>query len=73
MSVLLPYLPPGVEPAAIRMASVCEALTESGDDFFSASRDSMYVSNLVDAFQSGGAEIERVEDLVDLGVYPAVR
>ena len=70
--MVLPYLPSGVEPAAIRMVAVCEALTESGDDFFSASRDSMYVSNLVDAFQSGGADIDSVEDLVDLGVYLTV-
>ena len=32
----------------------------------------MYVSNLVNAFQSGGAEIDNVEDLVDLGVYLTV-
>lgn len=70
--MVLPFLPSSVEPAAIRMVAVCEALTESGDDFFSASRDSMYVANLVAAFQSGGAEIDSVEDLVDLGVYPTV-
>jgi hypothetical protein len=72
MSVVLPYLPAGVDPAAIRMVAVCEALTESGDDFLSAPRDSMFVSNLVAAFQSGGAEIASVEDLVDLGVYLTV-
>lgn len=70
--MVLPFLPSSVEPAAIRMVAVCEALTESGDDFFSASRESMYVANLVAAFQSGGAEIDSVEDLVDLGVYPTV-
>jgi hypothetical protein len=42
MSVVLPYLPAGVEPAAMRMVAVCEALTESGDDFFSAPPDSMF-------------------------------
>lgn len=72
MSAALPYLPAGVEPAAIRMAAVCEALTEAGDDFLSAPRDSMFVSNLLAAFQSGGAEIVSVEDLVDLGVYLTV-
>src|SRR5512134_2314203 len=72
MSAAPPYLPAGVEPAAIRMVAVCEALTESGDDFLSAPRDSMFVSNLVAAFQSGGAEIVSVEDLVDLGVYLTV-
>jgi uracil-DNA glycosylase len=72
MSVVLPYLPAGVEPEAIRMVAVCEALTESGDDFFSAPRDSMFVSNLVAAFQSGGAKIVSVEDLLDLGVYLTV-
>lgn len=72
MSAPLPYLPVGVESASLRMVAVCEALTESGDDFFSGPRDSMYVSNLVNAFQSGGAEIDSVEDLVDLGVYLTV-
>jgi uracil-DNA glycosylase len=72
MSVVLPYLPAGVDPAAIRMAAVCEALTESGDDFLSAPGDSMFVSNLVAAFQSGGAEIASVEELVQLGVYLTV-
>ena len=68
----LPYLPLGVEPTAIRMVAVCEALTESGDDFLSAPRDSIYVSNIVAAFRSGGAEIDSVEDLPDLGVYLTV-
>jgi uracil-DNA glycosylase len=72
MSVVLPYLPAGVDPAAIRMVAVCEALTESGDDFLSAPSDLMFVANLVAAFQSGGAEIATVEDLVDLGVYVTV-
>jgi uracil-DNA glycosylase len=72
MPVVLPYLPPGVEPAAIRMVAVCEALTESGDDFLSAPGDSMFVSNLIAAFQSAGAEIGSVEDLADLGVYLTV-
>ena len=72
MSAALPYLPTGVEPAAIRMMVVCEALTESGDDFLSAPRDSMFVSNLVAAFRSGGADIDSVEDLVHLGVYLTV-
>jgi hypothetical protein len=41
MSVVLPYLPAGADPAAMRMAAVCEALTESGGDFLSAPRDSI--------------------------------
>jgi uracil-DNA glycosylase len=72
MPVFLPYLQAGVDPAAIRMVAVGEALTESGDDFFSAPRDSMSVSNLVAAFRSGGAEIDSIDDLVSLDVYLTV-
>jgi uracil-DNA glycosylase len=72
MPVVLPYLPAGVDPAAMRMASIGEALTESGDDFLSAPRDSMFVSNLVAAFRSGGAEIDSIDDVVSLGVYLTV-
>jgi uracil-DNA glycosylase len=72
VSAVLPYLPAGVDAAAIRIASVAEALTESGDDFFSAPSDSMFASGLVAAFQSGGAAISGIEDLAALGVYLTV-
>jgi uracil-DNA glycosylase len=72
MSVVLPYLPVGVDPAAIRMMAVCEALPATGDDFLSAPRDSMFVANLIAAFQSGGAEIDSLHDLAPMGVYLTV-
>jgi uracil-DNA glycosylase len=72
MSAVLPYLRAGAEPASIRMMAVCEALTGSGDDFYSAPSDSIFVVNLVTAFQSGGASIDSLEDLADLGVYLTV-
>jgi uracil-DNA glycosylase len=70
--VVLPYLPAGVESAAIRMVAVGEALTESGHDFLSAPSDSMFVSNVVAAFQSAGADIHSIDDVVSLGVYLTV-
>jgi uracil-DNA glycosylase len=72
MPVVLPYLPAGGDPAAIRMVAVGEALTESGDDFLSAPRDSMFVTNLVAAFSSGGADVDDIDDVVSLGVYLTV-
>jgi uracil-DNA glycosylase len=72
MPAALRYLPAGADPAAIRMVAVGEALTESGEDFFSAPRDSIFVCNLVAAFRSGGAEIDRIDDVVSLGVYLTV-
>lgn len=72
MPAALPYLPADVEPAAIRMVAVSETLTESGQDFLSAPSDSMFVSNLVAAFRSGGADVDSIDDLVSLGVYLTV-
>ena len=72
MSPVLPYLPAGVEPGAMRMVAVGEALSESGDDFLSAPSDSMFVANVVAAFRSGGADVDDIDDVVSLGVYLTV-
>jgi uracil-DNA glycosylase len=69
---VLPYLPDAMASTAIRIVAVGEALTECGDDFLSASSDSMFVSNVVAAFRSGGADIDSIDDLLSLGVYLTV-
>src|SRR5690606_26136350 len=72
MPPALPFLPAGVESGAMRMVAAGEALSESGDDFLSAPRDSMFFANVVAAFRSGGADVDNIDDVVSLGVYLTV-
>ena len=62
-------LPAGIDPRKIRIIMLCEALPEDPADYFYTSRDSLYVTNTVAAFNQAGIAVESIEDIVKLGVY----
>jgi len=65
-------LPPNVDPQQIRIVLICEALPENPADFFYTSTDSLYVTNMVLAFQQAGIEVDSIDDIVSRGVYLTV-
>lgn len=51
---------------------ICEALPEKKADYFYSSRDSLYVTNTLTAFNSAGIEVKNIDDIINKGVYLTV-
>ncbi|MBM3209121.1 uracil-DNA glycosylase [Candidatus Shapirobacteria bacterium] len=65
-------LPANIKPEKIRLIAICEALPEKKEDYFYSSNESLYVRNTIEAFKSGGLEVENVDDLLEKGIYLTV-
>lgn len=65
-------LPVGTVPDAVRIAMVCEALPADPQDYFFSSTDSMYVTNVLDAFHDAGIDVHSIGEVQARGVHLTV-
>jgi len=66
-------IPGGIDPQAVRVALVCEALPENDGDYFYSGGDSLFVTNTIQAFKSAGFDdVTSIADIVKMGVYLTV-
>ncbi|MFZ2456074.1 MAG: uracil-DNA glycosylase [Candidatus Altiarchaeia archaeon] len=65
-------LPAGVDPQKIRVVMICEALPENMGDYFYSSTDSLFVVNIIKAFDGAGVMVKNINDVVRKGVYLTV-
>ena len=65
-------LPSVIHPSKIRIIMLHEGLPEHKQDYFYTSRDSLYVTNTIAAFQAAGKDVHSMDDVVKLGVYLTV-
>jgi uracil-DNA glycosylase len=61
-----------IDPGKIRIIMVCEALPENIEDYFYTSKNSLYVTNTIDAFNSAGIIVNSIDDIIDKGIYLTV-
>ncbi len=58
-----------LDPAAIRIAMISECAPGSPKDSFYAEGDPLFARTTLQAFRDAGEEVERIEDILGLGVY----
>jgi hypothetical protein len=65
------YIVPGIELDAegISIAMISEAAPPDPADYYYAAGDPLFQQNTVHAFQAAGADVQSIQDLLDLGVY----
>lgn len=51
---------------------ICEALPEKMGDYFYSASDSLYVTNVIDAFNQADIKVSSIKDIVGKGVYLTV-
>jgi uracil-DNA glycosylase len=56
----------------IRLMMICEAAPENPADYFYTSRDSLYVTNTLAAFNAAGIPVTSINDVIQRGVYLTV-
>ncbi len=69
------FVMPGVEldPDQIRIVMVSEAAPAVLEDWFYAGPDALFAETTVQAFRDAGEDVSSVADILDLGVYTAVK
>ena len=65
-------LPSCVKPPDVKIILICEALPEDLVDYFYTSSDSLFVTNVVDAFNQAKINVTNIKDIVSKGVYLTV-
>jgi uracil-DNA glycosylase len=65
-------LPAGIDPQKIRIVMICEALPENMNDYFYSSTDSLFVVNVIKAFDSAGVKTKNIDEILGKGVYLTV-
>ncbi len=65
-------IPKQIDPQKVRLVMICEALPEIDSDYFYSSKDSMYVKNTIDAFNSAGIKVRDINEIISKGVYLTV-
>lgn len=65
-------IPVGIDPKNVRIIMICEALPENEDDYFYTSTDSLYVTNIVEAFNNAGIKVKNIDDIIQKGAYLTV-
>ncbi len=65
------YLVPeiGLDPEEITMLMISEAAPQDDSDYYYAGGESLFEKTTTLAFQNAGANVESIQDLVDMGVY----
>ena len=66
------FIPSIVNPRKISVILVCEALPENKNDYFYSSKDSLYVKNVISAFNEAGIKVKTIDEIVKKGVYLTV-
>ncbi len=65
-------LPAGIEPAKIQIVMICEAFPKDMRDYFYSSSNSLYVTNMIDAFNSTGIKVKNISDILRKGSFLTV-
>ncbi len=58
-----------VKPREVSIIMISEAAPPNPDDYYYAKGDSLFRQTTVQAFNDAGAEVESIQDILDLGVY----
>lgn len=67
----LSYLVPGkdIDPAKISILLISEATPVNPEDYYYTGTNALFARTTLLAFQDGGAKVESIQDILDLGVY----
>jgi uracil-DNA glycosylase len=65
------YLVPGIDldPSQFSMVLISEAAPPDPADYYYAGGDPLFQQTTVQAFRDAGAEVDSIQDILDLGVY----
>jgi uracil-DNA glycosylase len=65
------YLPTNMNPLNVRIIMISETFPENKRDYF-YSKDSLYVTNTLKAFNNAGIEVKNIDDILKRGIYLTV-
>ncbi len=58
-----------LDPELVSVLMISEAAPQEASDYYYAGGESLFEETTVLAFQDAGAEVESIQDLVDMGIY----
>lgn len=61
-----------MNPSKVKVLLMCEGLPEDPKDYFYTSKDSLYVTNTIEAFKQAGFNVHSIEDILEMGGYLTV-